>query len=75
MRLGRFTFLLTEGADWVLLFREICLSGDETSSSCCTLMTDVWLPELLGGGGDGVVMGESSFDIGEVGGDRESDVD
>ena len=34
-------------------------------------MTEVWLPELPGGG---VVGGEGSFAIGEVGGDRESGV-
>jgi hypothetical protein len=38
-------------------------------------MTDVWLPELLGGEGEGVVMDEGSLDIGEVGGERDSDVD
>lgn len=66
--------VLTEGADWVLLFREIRLLGDETSSFCCSLMTDIWLLGLLGGEDKGVVMGEGSLDI-EVGGDRESDMD
>jgi hypothetical protein len=38
-------------------------------------MTEVWLPELLTGEGEGFVVGEGSFAIGEVGGDRESGVD
>jgi hypothetical protein len=38
-------------------------------------MTDVWLPGLLGREDKGVVMDERSFDIGEAGGDRESDMD
>lgn len=68
------SIVLTDGADRVLLFREICLLGRGTSPSCSGLMTD-WLSERLGREREGVVMGEGSFDICEVGDDRESDVD
>jgi hypothetical protein len=35
------------------------------------LMIDVWLFELLGGEGEGDVMGEGSYDLGEVGDDHD----
>jgi hypothetical protein len=38
-------------------------------------MTNVWLPGLLEGEGEGLVIGEILFDIGEIGGEFESDVD
>jgi hypothetical protein len=40
-----------------------------------TIREEVWLPELLGGEGEGVVIGEGSSVIGEVGGEHESGVE